>query len=109
MIYPQMTQIYADEIKLFCYEEVMWYLKLQDTWGQSKNSRGVFTLTPGFFRHAGLDPASSVILCRLLFPRHAGLDPASSKILCRPEGDSLSHWIPVYTGMGAVVITCIKS
>ncbi len=31
--------------------------------------------------------------------RHAGLDPASSMILCRPEGDSVSDWIPAFAGM----------
>ena len=31
--------------------------------------------------------------------RRAGLDPASSGVLCRPPGDALFDWIPAYAGM----------
>ena len=37
--------------------------------------------------------------------RHAGLDPASSEILCRPMGDSLFDWIPAFAGMTTLEIS----
>ena len=41
--------------------------------------------------------------------RHAGLDPASSEILCRPMGDSLFAWIPACAGMTTLFLFPVQA